>query len=206
MPRFFLPPRFYLLFLLLAVLIVVGTLGYYFIEDEYSLFDALYMTVITLTTVGYGEVKPLSAAGRVFTMALLVVGVFTFFYAATELVRGIVSGEVQQLFGRELMARNLAALQGHLIVCGYGRMGRHVSREFSRQHLDFVVIDSDDELLKDFSLPGGLAVVGDCTSDEVLRKAGVDRAKALVSVVPSDADNLYITMSARLIKIGRAHV
>ena len=97
------------------------------------------------------------------------------------------------------MEESLAALAGHLIVCGYGRMGRHVCREFSRQRLDFVIIDTDPDLLKDFALPGGLAVVGDCTSDDVLRKAGVERAKALVSVVPSDADNLYITMSARLI-------
>jgi voltage-gated potassium channel len=198
-PRLYLPPRVYLMLALLGVLIVVGTLGYYFIEDEFSLFDALYMTVITLTTVGYGETHPLSTAGRAFTMGLLIVGVFTFFYAATELVRGIVSGEVQQLLGRQLMARNLAALSGHLIVCGYGRMGRHVAREFSRAGRDFVVIDTDEDLLADFNQERGLAVAGDCTSDEVLRKAGVERAKALVTVVPSDADNLYVTMSARLL-------
>src|SRR4051812_41554792 len=128
--RFLLPLRMYLMLVLLTLLIVVGTLGYWLIEKDYSLFDALYMTVITLTTVGYGETKPLSTAGRTFTMALLLVGVFTFFYAATELVRGIVSGEVQQLLGRQLMARNLAGLTNHLIVCGYGRMGRHVCREF----------------------------------------------------------------------------
>lgn len=199
MPRFSLPRRVYLLLLLTAVLIVAGTLGYYFLEEDYSLFDALYMTVITLTTVGYGEVKPLSTAGRAFTIALLLVGVFTLFYSATELIRSVVSGEVQQLLGRQLMARNLAALHDHLIVCGYGRMGRHVSREFARQGQDFVVIDNNAELLEDFNLQGGLAVVGDCTTDEVLRKAGVERARALVTVVPSDADNLYITMSARLI-------
>ncbi len=201
MPRIYLPLPFrvYLMLVLLGILIVIGTLGYYFIEDEYSLFDALYMTVITLTTVGYGEVKPLSPAGRAFTIALLLVGVFTFFYAATDLVRGIVSGEVRQVLGREIMARNLAALNGHLIVCGYGRMGRHVSREFARAGRDFVVIDANEDLLKDFNLAGGLAVVGDCTTDEVLRRAGVERAKALVTVVPSDADNLYVTMSARLL-------
>jgi voltage-gated potassium channel len=197
--RYLLPLRFYLLLISLAVLIVVGTLGYWVIEKEYTLFDALYMTVITLTTVGYGETKPLSTAGRIFTMALLIVGVFTFFYSATELVRGVVSGEVQTLFGRQLMARNLAGMSNHLIVCGYGRMGRHVCREFSRQGLDFVIIDASPTLLQDFKLTGGLAVVGDGTSDEVLRRAGVERARGLVAVVPSDADNLYITMSARLI-------
>src|SRR3954467_2179339 len=105
-----LPPRFFLLVGLLTALLIVGTLGYYFIEPEYTLFDALYMTVITLTTVGYGEVHKLSTAGRWFTMFLLVVGVFTFFYAATELVRSVVSGEVRHLFGRGLMARSLAGL------------------------------------------------------------------------------------------------
>jgi voltage-gated potassium channel len=198
-PRLILPPRMYLLLVLLAVLIVVGTLGYWLLEEDFSLFDALYMTVITLTTVGYGETHPLSTAGRVFTMALLLVGVFTFFYSATELVRGIVSGEVQQLLGRQMMARSLAGKNNHLIVCGYGRMGRHVCREFSRQGVEFVIVDADPDLLKDFTLASGLAVVGDATSDEVLRKAGVERARGLVAVVPSDADNLYITMSARLI-------
>jgi voltage-gated potassium channel len=96
------------------------------------------------------------------------------------------------------MARSLAGMSNHLIVCGYGRMGRHVCREFSRQGLDFVIIDSSPTLLQDFNLTGGLAVVGDGTSDEVLRRAGVERARGLVAVVPSDADNLYITMSARL--------
>lgn len=199
MIRFILPRRFYLLFVLLTILILVGTFGYYFIEEEYTLFDALYMTVITLTTVGYGETKELSTAGRTFTMALLLVGVFTFFYSATEIVRSIVSGELQQLYGSELMARSLAGMRDHVIVCGYGRMGRHVCREFSRQDIDFVVIDADPEILKDFGLTGGLAVVGDCTSDDVLRRAGVERARGLVAVVPADADNLYITMSARLI-------
>jgi voltage-gated potassium channel len=184
---------------LLAILITVGTGGYWVLEKEYTLFDALYMTVITLTTVGYGEIRPLSPAGRVFTMGLLIIGVFTFFYAATELVRGVVSGEVQTLLGRELMARSLAGLHDHLIVCGYGRMGRHVCREFSRQGVEFVIVDTNDELLKDFTMTGGLAVVGDATSDDVLRRAGVERARGLVAVVPSDADNLYITMSARLI-------
>jgi voltage-gated potassium channel len=197
--RFFLPKRFYLMVVLLSVLIVFGTTGYYLIEKEYTLFDALYMTVITLTTVGYGETKPLSNWGRLFTINLLLIGVFTFFYAATELVRSIVSGEVHQLFGRDRMARSLAALSNHLIVCGYGRMGRHVCREFSRQGMEFVIIDTDQNLINELTLTGGLSVVGDATSDEILKRAGVERARGLVAVVPSDADNLYITMSARLL-------
>ena len=191
--------RFWLLFLLPNALLAIGTLGYYLIEPKYSVFDAFYMTVITLTTVGYGEVHELSTGGRVFTIALLLVGTFTLFYAATEIVRAVVSGEVQHIYGRGLMARNLAALHDHYIVIGYGRMGKHVCREFSRQGKPFVLVEKDAKLLEGFALEHGLTVVGDATSDEVLRLAGVERATALVTVVPHDAENLYITMSARLL-------
>jgi voltage-gated potassium channel len=187
------------LFLVPTLLVVAGTLGYYIVEPEYTLFDSLYMTVITLTTVGYGEVRPLSTAGRWFTIVLLLGGVFTLFYAATEIVRGVVSGEVQLFLGRRFMERSLAAMNNHVIICGYGRMGRFVCREFSRQGLPFVVVDRRVDLAETMDVPGGLPVVGDATSDEVLKRAGVDRARALVTVTPSDADNLYITMSARLL-------
>ena len=191
--------RFWILFLLPLALLVIGTLGYWLIEPGYSPFDALYMTVITLTTVGYGEVHELSTAGRAFTILLLLVGTFTLFYTATEIVRAVVSGEVQHIYGKGLMARNLAALRGHYIVVGYGRMGKHVCREFSRQNKPFVLVEKDAKLLEGFEMEHGLPVVGDATSDEVLLLAGVDRAAALVSVVPHDAENLYITMSARLL-------
>ena len=191
--------RFWIIVLLPALLLCIGTLGYYLIEPEYSLFDALYMTVVTLTTVGYGEVHPLSTSGRTFTMLLLLIGTFTLFYTATEIVRVVVSGEVQHFFGREIMARNLAALREHYIVVGYGRMGKHVCREFSRQGKPFVLVEKEARLLEGFDLEHGLTVVGDATNDETLKLAGVERATALVTVVPHDAENLYITMSARLI-------
>src|SRR5438270_13313661 len=128
-----LPRRVFLLVLVPSLLVVVGTVGYYALEPAYSLFDALYMTIITLTTVGYEEVHyPLSTRGRAFTILLLLGGVFTLFYTATELLRIVVSGEVQQLLGRQRMERSLAALNNHLIVCGFGRMGRFVCREFSQ--------------------------------------------------------------------------
>jgi len=191
--------RYVILILIPLALILGGTAGYYLLEDEYSLFDALYMTVTTLTTVGYGELHPLSPRGRVFTIALLLVGVLTFFYTVTELVRVVISGEVQQLFGRRRMARSLAELKNHMIICGYGRMGRHVCREFSREGLPFVIIDRRPELLRDFDMAHGIALEGDATSDEVLKRAGVERARALVTVAASDADNLFITLSARLL-------
>ncbi len=180
------------------LLIVGGTLGYYVIED-WSLFDSLYMTIITLTTVGYEEVHPLSVAGRTFTMLLLLVGVFTLVFAVTEIIRAVVSGEVQGEFGRQRMERDLAGLKNHVIICGYGRMGRQVCKEFSSQEIPFVVIDREAAHLEDFQLPHGIALHGDATQDEVLRRAGVDRARALITVVASDADNLFITMSTQLL-------
>lgn len=182
-----------------VLLVVAGTVGYYVLERDYSLFDALYMTVITLTTVGYGEVHPLSFRGRLFTIFLLLGGVFTLFFTATEIVRLVVSGELQDYLGRRYMSRALAEMKDHMIICGYGRMGRYVCREFSKQRLPFVIIDCNAELLRGFSLAHGIALVGDGTSDAVLKEARVDRARALVTVLPSDADNLFITMSARLL-------
>lgn len=191
--------RYFILILIPIALVIVGTAGYYFLDDRYSLVDALYMTVITLTTVGYGEVHPLSPAGRLFTIVLLLVGVLTFAYTATELVRTVIGGEVRQLLGKRRMEHNLTKLKDHLIICGYGRMGRQVCREFALQSLPFVVIDRRAELLRDFNLANGIAIEGDATSDAVLRHAGVERARALVTVAASDADNLFITLSARLL-------
>jgi voltage-gated potassium channel len=193
-----LPRRLVLMLLIPVALLVAGTLGYHLIEG-WSLFDALYMTVITLTTVGYGEVYQLSTAGRAFTMILLLVGVCTFFYAASEFIRVVVSGEVHTALGKQRMARSLAGLHDHMIVCGLGRMGRLVCEQFDSQRMPFVIIERKGELLADFSMEHGIALHGDATSDEVLRQAGVERARALVTVAASDADNLYITMSARLL-------
>ena len=121
------------------------------------------------------------------------------FYAATEFLRAVVTGEVQRLWGRQRMERNLAALKDHLIVCGYGRMGKFVCNECSRNGLPFVIIDRRAEPLQDFDLAHGISLVGDATEDKVLKQAGVARARALVTVAASDADNLYITLSARLL-------
>jgi voltage-gated potassium channel len=173
-------------------------MGYVLIEG-WSGFDALYMTVITLTTVGFLEVHPLSHAGRVFTMALALGGIFTAFYAAADIIRGIVSGEFRRIIGRQRMERQLAGLRNHMVVCGFGRMGRLVCEEFSAQGLPFVLIERLPQALEAFHMPHGIPLQGDATSDEILRQAGVERARALVTAAASDADNLYITMSARLL-------
>lgn len=194
-----LPRRLLILMLVPVVLILFGTLGYVILEPAYSWLDALYMTVMTVTTVGFGEVHPLHTSGRVFTIFLMLSGIFTLFYAMGEVIRSIVSGEFRTVMGRQLMEQTLAQLDQHLIVCGYGRMGQLVCREFSTQKVSFVIIDRDEERMANFKMPYGIALYGDATTDETLRTAGVERARALVTVVASEADNLFITMSARLL-------
>ena len=193
------PRRYLILILIPTALVIGGTAGYYLLDDRFSLLDALYMTVITLSTVGYEEVHPLTPSGRLLTIVLLLVGVLSFMYAVTELIRTVIGGEVRQLLGKRRMEHNLTKMKDHLIICGYGRMGRQVCREFAQQGLPFVVIDRRAELLHDFNLAHGIAIEGDATSDAVLRHAGVERARALVTVAASDADNLFITLSARLL-------
>lgn len=191
--------RYLILILIPTVLMIGGTAGYVFLDERFSLLDALYMTVITLTTVGYEEVYPLTPSGRILTIVLLLVGVLSFMYTVTELIRMVIGGEVRQLLGKRRMEHNLTKMKDHLIICGYGRMGRQACREFSQQGLPFVVIDRRAELLHDFNLAHGIALEGDATSDSMLRHAGVERARALVTVAASDADNLFITLSARLL-------
>jgi voltage-gated potassium channel len=181
------------------VLIIGGTAGYVVLEPHYTWFDGLYMTVMTVTTVGFGEVHPLSTAGRAFTIFLMLGGIFTMFYVMGEVIRAIVSGEVGALMGRQHLEQALGRLNQHLIVCGFGRMGQLVCREFAAQKIPFVIIDRNSDLLENFKVPHGIPLHGDATTDEILRQAGVERARALVTVLASDADNLYITMSARLL-------
>lgn len=194
------PRRVWAALLIPAMLLGIGTVGYRWIEGEHwSYFDGFYMTAITLTTIGYGETHELKTAGRVFTVILAYSGIFTLAYFASELVRSVVTGELKQTIGRKWVDDQLANLSGHLIVCGHGRMGRIVCAEIDRQKKWFVLIDKSAELLQGLSYHHCLPLSGDATNDELLRKAGIDRAKALVTVVGSDADNLYITLSARLL-------
>jgi voltage-gated potassium channel len=179
-------------------LILTGTIGFHLIEN-WPLFDSLYFTVVTLTTIGYGDLVPQSRPGKVFTMVLALSGIFTLFYASAEVIRAVIGGEIKDMLGRRRMDQNLAAMNNHLIVCGLGRMGRLVCQEFANAGVPFVAIDHGAREVTSFNVPGGIALEGDATSDAVLARAGVQRARALVAVVGSDADNLYITMSARLL-------
>jgi voltage-gated potassium channel len=184
--------------IVLVMLLVGGTLGYRMVGG-WAWLDALYMTVITITTVGFHEVHPLGPTGRMFTMALALGGVFTAFYAAGAFIRAVVTGEIRTVFGRQRMESQLAQLSNHMVVCGFGRMGQLVCEEFSAAGLPFVVIDREPMVLQDFAMPHGIPLSGEATSDDVLKRAGVERARALVTAAASDADNLYIAMSAHFI-------
>lgn len=198
--RRFLPRRIRRLVLVPMVILTVGTVAYPLIEGPpWTAFDGLYMTVITLTTLGYGEIpRELSWQGRTFTMLLALGGIFTLFYIATEIVRGVVTGEIRDLIGKERMEDELKHLTGHQIVCGFGRMGKIVCDELERLKKRFVVIDKMPQP-PGWNYLQGLHLQGDANEDEVLKRAGLDRAKAIISVVGSDADNLYIVLSARLL-------
>jgi voltage-gated potassium channel len=173
-----------------------GMLGYRVIEGA-PWFDAFYMTAITLTTVGYREVFPLSRAGEAFTVALLIGGLGMFLLLATEVARTVVEGEFRQVFGRARRSRMIEKLSGHDIVCGWGRMGRAVVEELRRGGRNVVVIDRNAERVARLQEAGIPAVEGDTTSEATLRAARIESARGLVSCVNDDAHNVYTVLTAR---------
>jgi voltage-gated potassium channel len=191
------------LFLLLFVILVAA--AYYIVIEgratgEYwSAVDGLYMAVLTVTTVGFMEVHPLSQHGRIFTIALAITGIGLLAYAvrsaATLLVGQQLSAEVQ--YRRRLRA--LRQVQDHFIVCGYGRMGSEAVQQLRRRGLEVVVIEQDPDAVEDYREPGVLYVIGNATHDEHLRNAGVERARCLVAAIGPDEDNLFLVLSARLL-------
>jgi voltage-gated potassium channel len=194
---------------LVLAAVVVGTLGYVVIEGWPPL-DALYMTVITVTTVGYREVGALGAAGRVWTMLLAVVGVGLLFGFVGVVAESLVGEATSGKREARRMARAVEALSGHFVLCGYGRVGSTVARELRHDGEDVVVIDVLPESLRRAHDEGFLVVAGDATDDSTLRAAGIERARGLITTVDSDANNVYVILSARAINpslfvVGRAN-
>jgi len=188
--------------------LAAGTAGYVLVEG-WSVWDAFYMTVITVTTVGYREVHPMTRPGEALTVLLLLGGVGTFFYVLSLFVAGVVQAGFARRWEAKRRDRMLDDLRDHFIVCGYGRMGRIIVDEFRRQDVPFVVIDREAELVHELVAAGSLAVAADAGSEDVLRRIGIDYARGLISAVGSDAENVYIILSARLTRpdlfiIGRA--
>ena len=180
---------------LIFIVIAFGTAGYQLIEG-WNFLDALYMTIITLTTVGYREVHELSSRGMIFTIVLLMVGVGTFLYALSAGAKIILEGELQELFGRKRLEKKIKELKGHYIVCGYGRMGKIICRELKAKNVPFVAIERNGDFLNNRT-DELLGISGDATNDDTLMEAGIERAKGLISVLPNDALNLYVVLSAR---------
>ena len=181
---------------LLCIIMIVGTVGFVEIEG-YSWFDAFYMTITTITTVGYQELKPLSHAGRVFNSFLIFFGVSAMFLAVGAMTQTIIELELQDRYGKRRMKRMIHHLNDHFIVCGFGRVGRNASYEFQRANVPFLVIDRSEQRVEKAITAGMLAVVADATRDDSLREAGVLRAKGLIAALPSDAENLFIILSAK---------
>jgi len=182
--------------IVLALLVTLGCLGYMGIEG-WGFLDALYMTVITLATIGFQEVHPLSQPGKIFTMVLIVFGVSVLGYIVGSLAQIMFEGQFQRIMGRKKVEKRIEALRNHYIVCGFGRMGALICREFAAKPLPFVVVEKTPEVIEKLEADGHLFLRGDATDDDTLLKAGIKRAKGLISVVASDTENVYITLTAR---------
>jgi voltage-gated potassium channel len=180
----------------LAVVTALGTFGFVWIEG-WPWFDALYMTVTTITTVGYREVGPLSGAGRAFVIALIAMGVGTTLYLLTALAALVLEGQLRTAWRRNAMQRRIDSLGSHVIVCGYGRYGRVVVEELVHANAPLVVVELDPALDSELAQAGVPYLIGSAVHDEVLERAGIRRARALVIATPSDSDNVFVTLSAR---------
>jgi voltage-gated potassium channel len=180
---------------------LIGTLWYKFVEG-WSWADAAYMTVITLATVGYGETNPLGSRGRLFTIALILLGVVNIGYIVNRFTEAVIQGYFQQGIRLRQQRRLMESLSKHYIICGFSRTGRQIAKEFRSESVPFVVIDSEQESIDRAQNEGHIAFQGDATLDDTLLKVGIERAICLVAALPSDAENLYTVLSAKTLNPG----
>lgn len=178
---------------LIVFIVSVGTIGYMVIEG-WSFLDSLFMTVTTLTTVGYREVRELSSSGQWFTIILIIGGVGTMLYALSTGAKFILEGEIQEVMGRRRLEKKIKELKDHYIICGYGRMGKIIAKELKVERVKFVVIEKN---LVVHEKEEAFVIEGDATQDDILKEVGIERAKGLISVLPTDAENLYVVLSAK---------
>jgi len=181
---------------MLAMTIVVGGQAYHYFES-WSFFDSFYMVIITLSTVGYREVHPLSDTGKLVTMGVIGFGLASLTLLGASLTRLILEGELQQVVGKRKMQRDITKLDQHYIVCGYGRVGRVVCGELAKARVPFVVIDNSATMEERIEADGYLMWRGDATEEETLRAAGIDRSKGVILALPNEADNVYVTLLAK---------
>ncbi|MEM6835334.1 MAG: potassium channel protein [Cyanobacteria bacterium P01_C01_bin.120] len=180
----------------LGGVVVIGILWYKLIEG-WTWLDAVYMSVITLATVGFAEVQPLGARGRIFTIVLILMGVVVIGYILNSFSEALIQGHFQAGIRLRQRRRLMDSLTNHYIICGFGRTGRQVAAEFALEQIPFVIVDSDDHSIQDAQQLGFISQQGDATQDQVLQQVGIERASCLVAALPSDAENLYTVLSAK---------
>ena len=180
----------------LASIVLLGTLWYWLVE-KWTFSESAYMTVITLSTVGFSEVRPLGERGRIFTVALILMGLLTIGYIVNRFTEALIQGYFQEGIKLRQERSLIESLDRHYIVCGFGRTGRHVAREFFAEGIPFIVIDDNLEEVEEIKQLGYTVILGDATLDESLVRAKIDRATCLVTALPSDAENLYTVLSAK---------
>lgn len=181
---------------LFALTLLSGTFGYMYILDL-NVVDSIYFTVVTLTTVGYGEIVPMGPPAKMFTVVFLLGGIITASYTASILLAALIEGEVQGVVGHRRMIRRIKRMRDHAIICGFGRIGRDLAKNLTAEGLPFVVIEQSEEAVGRAEEAGYEVLRGDATIDALLEEAGVEKAKSILPVLASDADNLYIVISAR---------
>lgn len=181
---------------LLVAVMIAGTTGYIVIEG-WSFLDSLYMTVIVLTTIGFHEVRPLDDSGRIFTIILAVIGVGGILYALLAVFQFLIEGEFGSILGRQRMKARIDALNNHYVLCGFGRVGEEIAREFVARKIPFVVVEIIEEAIERAQRRGYLLLIGDATTDEVLKEAGVQRARCILAASDSDSGNTFIIITAK---------
>ena len=179
-----------------TIVVITGTVGYMAIEG-WSFIDSLYMTIITISTVGFEEVHALDTAGRAFNIFLIIGGTSVMLYTLTSVVQYLLEGQLVNIWGRRRMKDRISKLNNHVILCGYGLVGREVARVFESESTPFVVIEADAQVVALAAESNYMVIEGNATSDDVLVEAGIHRARALVAALGTDADNVYVTLSAR---------
>jgi voltage-gated potassium channel len=181
---------------LLVLLVLAGIAGFHFIEG-WTYFDGFYMVLTTITSIGYGEIHPLSHTGRLFNSFIIITGVGLVLLLVGGASRTLLEFELQSVFGRRRMDREISRLTGHYIICGAGRVGRSAARELARRPLPFVVVDTNEEKLQKYSSEGWLTSLGDATQAPVLQQLRIEQAQGLVAATTTDAINIYIILTAR---------
>ncbi len=176
---------------------IIGVAGYYLIEGNWSFLDALYMTIITISTIGYGEVKPLSQAGRIFTIFFIVLGLSTAAVLASQLVRSFIEKNFKAIIEANKMRKRINRLKDHFIICGFGDIGSSISNELYNAGIPFVIIENNDRIAEFAMMKNYLVVKGKATYDDTLIEAGVKRARGIVVCLGDDSLNMYVTLAAR---------